>query len=312
MPWTDRTKRRLKLRDMEVLLAVIDTGSMGKAANRLRMSQPAVSKSVVELEDALGVRLLDRNRRGVVPTPHGLALHRQGAVVFNELKRAVEQLDFISDPTRGEVRIGTTDPVAISLVSPLIDAVLREHPKMSFYVYSGGTKALCNEVVNRRVEFAVCRLIGRLPEDLAVEILFRDALVVVASANHRLARRRKLDWTDLTEEPWTFYPTDDLFGSIVADTFRANGLEVPTVTVVSESFNIQRELMETGRFLSVLPSFLLKLSHPGLPLKALPVSLPNSPMPVGIVTLRDRSLTPAAAFFIDRLRARVRPLAASL
>jgi DNA-binding transcriptional LysR family regulator len=76
MPWTERTKRRLKLRDLEVLMTVVETGSMGKAARRLGISQPGVSKAIVELEDALGVRLLDRSRRGVAPTPYGSAVQR--------------------------------------------------------------------------------------------------------------------------------------------------------------------------------------------------------------------------------------------
>jgi DNA-binding transcriptional LysR family regulator len=74
MPWDERTKRRLKLRDLDILVAVVETGSMGKAAKRLDISQPAISKAIVELEDALGVRLLDRGRRGVVPTAYGVAL----------------------------------------------------------------------------------------------------------------------------------------------------------------------------------------------------------------------------------------------
>src|SRR5689334_20423911 len=129
MPWTERTKRRLKLRDLDIFLAVIETGSMGKAAKRLRVSQPAVSKSVVELEDAFGVRLLDRSRRGIFPTPYGLALQQQGAAVFNELRQAVQHMDFLADPSAGEIRVGTTDPVAISLVVPVIDALSRDHPK---------------------------------------------------------------------------------------------------------------------------------------------------------------------------------------
>ena len=114
MPWTERTKRRLKLRDLDVLMAVIETGSMGKAAKQLGISQPGVSKAIVQLEDALGVRLLDRSRRGVVPTPYGLALQRQSVGIFNDLRQAVQHIDFLSDPTKGEIRIGTTDPIAIS------------------------------------------------------------------------------------------------------------------------------------------------------------------------------------------------------
>jgi DNA-binding transcriptional LysR family regulator len=109
LPWNERTKRRLKLRDLEILMAVIDTGSMGKAANRLEVSQPAVSKAVVALEDALGVQLFDRGRRGVVPTPYGLALRTRSISIFNDLRQGVQDIDFISDPTRGEIRVGTTD-----------------------------------------------------------------------------------------------------------------------------------------------------------------------------------------------------------
>ena len=94
MPWDDRTKRRLKLRDLDILLAVVETGSMGKAAKRLNTSQPAVSKAVVELEDALGVRLVDRSRRGVVPTPYGLALAKHSVAIFNDLRQGVQDIDF--------------------------------------------------------------------------------------------------------------------------------------------------------------------------------------------------------------------------
>lgn len=311
MPWTERTKRRLKLRDMEVLMAVIETGSMGKAAKRLGISQPGVSKSIVELEDALGVRLLDRSRRGIVPTAYGLALQRQGAVVFNELKQAVQHIDFLTDPTKGEVRIGTTDPLAISLMPPVIDALSREHPKMVFHIVSGGTGELYRAVADRSVEFAVCRMVGRLPDELTAEILFHDAFAVMASAENPLTRRRKLAWSDLADEPWTLYPPDSIFGSVVAEAFRVNGLEPPRLTVASVSFTIQRELLATGRFLTVQPGFMVKLPQRGLSLKALPISLANSRMPIGLITPKDRSLTPPAQLFIDRLREHVRPLAAS-
>ncbi|MBL8707312.1 MAG: LysR family transcriptional regulator [Rhodospirillales bacterium] len=311
MPWTERTKRRLKLRDLDVLASVVETGSMGRAAKKLGISQPAVSKSVVELEDALGVRLLDRSRRGIVPTPYGVALHRKGAAVFNELRQAVQHIDFLADPTRGEVRIGSTAPVAISLMSPVVDALSREHPKMLFHVVTAGTGALYSAVADRRVDFAVCRMIDRLPGELDAEVLFHDAFAVMTSADNPLTRRRKLRWADLADEPWTLYPMDSLFGSIVAHAFRVSGFEPPRACVVSESFDLQRELLATGRFLTVLPSFMLKLPHKGLSLRALPVSLTNSRMPVGLITLKDRSLTPPAQLFIDRLRAHARPLSAA-
>src|SRR5882724_12180861 len=118
MPWNDRTKRRLKLRDLDILTALIDTGSMGKAARRLNVSQPAVTKAIAELERALGLRLVDRSRRGVTPTPYGLALAKRSVAIFNDLRLGIHEIDFLADPTKGEIRIGSTEPIAAAILSP--------------------------------------------------------------------------------------------------------------------------------------------------------------------------------------------------
>jgi LysR family pca operon transcriptional activator len=161
------------------------------------------------------------------------------------------------------------------------------------------------------VELAICRMIGTLPRELSAEVLFHDAFTVMTSAQNPLARRSKLTLTELADEPWTLYPLDSFFGTVVADAFRANGHEPPRLTVTSLSFNVQRELLATGRFLTVLPSFMLKMPHRGLSLKALPVSLTNSRMPIGLITLKDRTLTPLAHHFVEMLRAYARPLSAA-
>src|SRR6516164_11758349 len=127
MPWNERTKRRLKLRDLDVLATLIDAGSMGKAASRLNVSQPAVSKAIAELENALGVRLVDRGRRGIVPTPYGLALQKRSVAIFNDLRQSVQDIDFLSDPTKGEIRIGTTEPITAAMVTPCIDRLSRKY-----------------------------------------------------------------------------------------------------------------------------------------------------------------------------------------
>ena len=100
--WNDRVRRRLKLRDVDILLAVIQTGSMGKAAGALNMSQPAVSKAIAYLEHALGVRLLDRSRQGVEPTPYGRALVKRGVAMFDELRQGVQDIASLTDPAAGD------------------------------------------------------------------------------------------------------------------------------------------------------------------------------------------------------------------
>src|SRR5215469_17216681 len=232
MPWNERTRRRLKLRDLDILATLIDAGSMGKAAARLNVSQPAVSKAVAELEAALGVRLVDRGRRGITPTPYGLALKRRSVAIFNDLRQSVQDIDFLSDPTTGEIRIGTTDPVSVAVVSPCIDRLSRKHPRMSFHVVAGDTAGLYREVIDRNVELAICRMLGPLPHDLAAEVLFHDPLVVLTSARNPLTRRRRLTLAKLVNEPWVQLPADSLFGSLVVEVFRVNGHEPPRPTVV--------------------------------------------------------------------------------
>src|SRR5262249_62175745 len=111
----------------------------------------------------------------------------------------------------------------------------RKHPRMSFHVIAGDTAGLYRMVMDRDVEFAICRMIGPLADDLAAEVLFHDALAILTSARNPLMRRRKLTLADLVDEPWVQLPGDSLFGSMVIEVFRAHGHEPPRPTVVTYS-----------------------------------------------------------------------------
>ena len=115
--WESRIGRRLKLRDIHILSTVVQWGSMAKAATHLAMSQPAVSQSIAELEATLGVRLLDRNARGVEPTLYAHALLKRGHVVFDELMQGVRDIDFLANPTVGEIRVASGDTAAVGLLA---------------------------------------------------------------------------------------------------------------------------------------------------------------------------------------------------
>src|SRR5882762_11999865 len=104
--WEARIGRRIRLRDLHMLLTVVQGGSMAKAARHLSVSQPAISKAIADLEHTLGVRLLDRGPQGIEPTVYGSALVRRGLAVFDELRQAVGEIEFIANPNVGEVRIG--------------------------------------------------------------------------------------------------------------------------------------------------------------------------------------------------------------
>src|SRR3954465_4127590 len=121
MQLSDRIGRRMKLQDLHVLMTVVQAGSMGKAAQRLSSTQPAISRSIAELEHALGVRLLDRHRQGVEPTEDGRALLDCGGAMFGDLPQGPKPTELLADPAAGEVRIGSHHFLATSFVSAVIE-----------------------------------------------------------------------------------------------------------------------------------------------------------------------------------------------
>lgn len=303
MPWDDRVRRRFKLRDLDILMAVIDAGSMGKAATHLNMAQPAISKAVADLEHMLGVRLLDRSRQGAEPTAYGLALVKRGVAMFDELRHGFQDIDFLIDPTAGELRLAATEPVAAAIIAPLVHRLSQQYHRMAFHVVTGNTDVPCRELAERKFELMVSRVIGPLAEEYSAETLFHDAAVVVAAASNPLTRRRKIDLADLLDEPWVL-PLESFFGSVVAASFRAEGLEPPRTTIATTTYSMRNELLATGRYLSAGPGFSVRLPRNHAVLRVL-IELPNTRMPIAIVTLKNRSLSPLAQLFIDKLRTRV-------
>src|SRR5882762_10891577 len=146
MQLSDRIGRRMKLQDLHVLMTVVQAGSMGKAAQRLNTVQPAISRSIAELEHALGVRLLDRNRQGVKPTEYGRALLDGGTAVFDNLRQSVKTIEFLADPTVGEVRIGCNPFLAASFVSAVVDRLSRRYPRMVFRLVTAYVETLHSEL----------------------------------------------------------------------------------------------------------------------------------------------------------------------
>src|SRR5229473_4270297 len=131
--WETRIGRRLRLRDLHVLLTVVQCGSMAKAAQRLAVSQPAVSKAIANLEQTLGVRLLDRGPQGVEPTLYGNALVRRGLAVFDELRQGVGEIEFLADPTAGEVRIGCNESLSAALLPEVIGRLSDQYPGLTVH-----------------------------------------------------------------------------------------------------------------------------------------------------------------------------------
>jgi DNA-binding transcriptional LysR family regulator len=308
--WADRIGRRLKLRDLHVLFSVVQAGSMAKAADRLAVSQPVVSQAIADLEHTLGVRLLDRSRRGVEPTMYGRALIKHGIVAFDALRQGVKEIEFLADPTVGELRIGCPEWIAAGLLPVVLDRLAQQYPQLVFHVdQTVPATSEFRELRQRSIDLVLGRIsVPFTAEDLHAEVLYQERLSVVAGRQSRWARRRKIELAELVDEPWLLTPQNELPGSLITEAFRASGLKPPQPKFISFSVHLRRQLLATGRYLSVVPDSLLRFMEEGS-VKALPVQLPIAPRPVAIVSLKDRTLSPVAKLFIEYVRTIVKPLA---
>lgn len=309
--WADRIGRRLKLRDLHILIAVVQSGSMAKAARQLAVSQPVVSAAIASLEHALEVRLLDRGRRGVESTVYGRALLKHGLAAYDALRQGVKEIEFLADPTVGELRIGCSEWIAAGLLPVIIDRLLQRHPRLEFYVDQTVTAVPeFRELRQRSVDLVLGRLAAPFAEDdLQADILYQEQICILAGVSSRWSRRRKIDLAELVDEPWIFTPLNELPGSLVKDAFQASGLTLPQPKIVSYSLHLRNRLLSTGRYLTVMPRSLLRFTDMPASLKELPVKLPIKPRHVAIVALKDRTLSPVAKLFIDCARKVTKSLA---
>jgi DNA-binding transcriptional LysR family regulator len=305
----ERLEHRLKLHDMRVLIAVVEAGSMHKAARRLRTSQPAISRVIADLEHLVGVRLLERSPRGIQPTQYGRVFVKRAVTAFDELKQGMKDIKFLADPSIGELRIGCSEAMAGGPVLAVIEELTRQHPRLAFHVATGPAATLLRKLTERTVELVITRSTEAIAnEQTYVAGLFEDNVVVVGSVQSPWGRRRKIKLSELVNEPWVLPAEGSAVGAIIREAFRARGLAPPAATVVMESATVRGRLAATGRFLTVLPEFSLAL--PGGPsLRALPVELPGARRTMRIVSLTTRPVSPLAELFIDSMRAVTKPLA---
>ena len=302
MQWEDRIGRRLKLRDLHTLQVVSEIGSMARASEQLGLSQPAISKAIVEMEQALGTRLLDRSSVGVELTASGRMLVDRTRLIFDEVRQGVRDIEYLSDPTRGEVRIGITEPNT-TMLSRTIALLARHYPNIRYHVEVTDTTSMMRLLRERTLDIALTRWTAKnAADDLRADRLFRTELAVMAAKQHSLTRARKLMLKDLMQERWTLSPPESFLGQIVRETFRRSNLDLPVTTVTSISIYMRLTLLAHGGFLTILPMSML--SHPGDKkwLRALPVELRDPHANISAITLAKRRPAGAIKLFLESCR----------
>ncbi|HSV81865.1 MAG TPA: LysR family transcriptional regulator [Ramlibacter sp.] len=302
MKKTDEQRDLPTLRDLRILLTAVEAGSMSKAAELLRVSQPAISKTIGQIERAVDAQLITRSSTGIRPTAQGEVLLARGRAAFDELRRGIEGMKALSDPQSGELRIAGNQIAQSVIIPRLINRIYADHPGITFHVISAYTLAdQVRELEQRNADLVVARLTNPL-EDSGVQAieLLQDDFVVVAAPGNRWARRRNVELAELMDEPWTFPSRDSVSGRFSAQIFEATGLGLPRITVVASSIQLHRQLVMHSGYLGL---FSRSFAESSRGIHILPVTLKGERQSIGILTARHRTLTPLTRLFIDYARA---------
>jgi DNA-binding transcriptional LysR family regulator len=312
MEFSDRIRRRIKLHDLDVLMTVVEAGSMGKAAALLNTTQSAISRSIADLENTMGVRLLDRSSQGVEPTMYGNALLKRGTAVFDELKQSAKDIEFLADPTTGEIKVACSVAIALTVIPHIIERFIKKFPRAVVH-FDEVPFALQNypELRDRKYDVILVRG-GPLQaeegsaDDLNIEFLFDDELVIAAGAKNKWAtRRRKIDLAELVSEPWILQAPPTWTHGYLAAAFQARGLDMPRASLVTRSMSVITHFLADGRFLISMPRSVVHFNK----LKVLPVDIQAPSWPINIVTLKNRTLSPPTLRFIECTREIAKSLA---
>jgi DNA-binding transcriptional LysR family regulator len=310
--WESRIGRRIHLRDLHIFFAVSQRGSMAKAAAQLGITQPSVSQVISDLEHALGVKLFDRSPRGVETTKYGRVLLKRAQAAFDELRQGVRDMEFLADPSVGEVKMGCPESIAAAFLPPVMRDFLQDHPGIAVHVEQVVTPTLELAALHaRELDFVIARLVKPVAEDqfgddLDVEVLFNDELVLAAGAHTKWVRRRKLSFSELADARWILTPQDTWNMSLVQEMFRAEGLGKPKISVTTFSVHMRTHLMAMGDFVTAMPKSVFDLNAARFGLKALPLQVAARPWPIAIVMLKNRTLSPVVEMFLEELRKHTR------
>ena len=296
--------RRLRLRDLHLFFTVVQHGSMAKAASQLGISQPSVSEVIADLEHTLGARLFDRRPRGVELTMYGDALLTRTRAVFDELRQGVKEIEFLADPSGGEVRIGCSVAASVTFLRPIIHGFSEAFPGVALRVEDVPPASWEHSGLRQRKHDLLLQWCATplsthiLGSDVKVEFLFDDHLVVAAGPQSRWARRRRIDLAELVGERWILGPAGTANYECIAEAFLALGLAMPKIVLETLSVPLRTYFLVTGQFIAAMPQSIASQ----LPVKILPVELAVRPWQFAIFTLKNRTVSPVVERFIGHLR----------
>jgi LysR family transcriptional regulator of gallate degradation len=297
---------RVEFRQLRHFVAVVEAGNLSVAAAKTYLSQPALSRSIKNLETMLGVQLLERKARGVVPTEAGERLYAEAKFVLSECGRIHEDMAAIGSGKDSTVHLGIAPMFGAYVVDNAVADLRRSWPGLSLRVTEALTPELVDGVLKGAFDVAFANFpFGHAPKGVATETIYEVTSIVAVSAQHELARKRNLVPADFAGARWAILSHGHV-STVIEQFMLANRLPPPVDVVATNSLFLIRSLVLNEGFVSMMPAEVFGRETAAGTVKSLKV--PTGPLrrPAGLMYRTRHQARPPVEIVKDALRAACR------
>lgn len=277
---------RLRFRHLQLIIELKRSGSLRAAAQKLNLTQPALSKALAEIESAFGFPLFIRNARGLIPTAQGEVAVRGGALLLQELAH-VHGEAAVGGSVQVQVRIGAPPFVAQGFLPAVIARLSQREPPIQVQLLEERVPMLMDMLVQGMVDALVTSYPLERPEQegirLQYEKLFDTEFAVIAPPGHPLANGRPVGWRRLADEPWVMPAKVSMVRRMIEESFLREGIMPPVPVVESTSPVTNLRLVAAGVGLSATPADMARHAQASGQIKLLRVAPKMRPGPVALI-----------------------------
>jgi DNA-binding transcriptional LysR family regulator len=299
----------VNLRQLRVFLTVAETGGFTRAAEQLRISQPAITKSIRDLETSLDVALFERLPRGVALTDAGRSLLRYARAAVAELNQATREIEAIKGTASGRLAIGTSPIGAPSLVPRALIGVLEEYPELSVEIREGIFAELGPLLLAGELDLIVTPIPVTVPDYVVYEELWQTQFSIIVRVGHPLTRVEAPTIADLAAYRWIMPPRTVAPRRIFDNIFLSAGIKPPFQGIESSDYLTIRTLLWETDMATMLPRAVVIFELEQGTLTEIDVPTPNHRRAIGALRRVGSETTPQAELFLSRLQEQVRPFA---
>jgi DNA-binding transcriptional LysR family regulator len=291
----------MELRHLRHFVAVVQAGNLSRAAETAFISQPALTRSIKNLEELVGAVLLERLPRGIVPTPAGQTLYDYAVFILNEVRRARDEVAATDAGERGVVAIGSAAMFSTFMVDKAVAELALAFPEVALTVSVGFFEELVDQLVEGRLDVLFSNIPGgALPDELVVEQLYSTRTVLVVRGDHPFAKRTNIPRAELARARWVIVNQLHM-RDYLTQFFAAEGLAMSKAVIQTNSLEMITGLLQRGDFVGLMPDHLVRQAIRKGQLKRLTAEAPVTRR-AGLIYRKDGPLRPAVAHFMGVIR----------